>query len=412
MSTGLRVGIDARISSGTRGGIQQIVVGLAQGLRAVGDDRIRPVVLVWPGESDWLTPHLDPSWEVIAVPPPPPSPRLRRVAARVPAAVRSGRRERGYGRPFDHRALMVPTEPPAVREAGLDLVHFPYQAGFLTGVPTVYQPHDLQHEHLPEYFTRVSRYRRRAVYGSLAQAAELILVGTSWVRRDVIDKLRVPAERVLVVPVAPPRLPESPLPASDDLPGEYLLYPAAPWPHKNHHGLLQAVAILRSRGIDVPVVLPGARGKGDHIPVLLRELGLEDLVVVPGFVDESTLASLYRHAKVVCVPSLFESASFPIWEAFQQGVPVASSNVTALPQQVGDAGVLFDPHDVNSIADAVEQLWTDRTLRASLVERGSERVRGVSLTVMARRYVAAYLLAANRRLSTEDEALLAEPPLL
>ena len=78
------------------------------------------------------------------------------------------------------------------------------------------------------------------------------------------------------------------------------------------------------------------------------------------------------------MPSLFESLSMPIWEAFYLGVPFVSSNVCALPEQVGGAGLLFDPNNVEEIAEKIYKVLTDKSFRKELVQNGYERVKNLT----------------------------------
>ena len=111
------------------------------------------------------------------------------------------------------------------------------------------------------------------------------------------------------------------------------------------------------------------------------------------------------------VPTLFEAASFPIWEAFRLGVPVACSNVTSLPRQVGDAALVFDPYDVDAMAKAVEVLWTQPIVRAELVGRAHARASVFSWESTARHFLALYRLLAERA-TDDDLALLEAEPVL
>jgi glycosyltransferase involved in cell wall biosynthesis len=88
---------------------------------------------------------------------------------------------------------------------------------------------------------------------------------------------------------------------------------------------------------------------------------------------------LYKLATALVMPTLFESVSMPIWEAFHLGCPVVSSNVCALPEQVGDAGLLFDPNNIEDIAEKIYIIWNDENLRQELIKRGSERVKNLTI---------------------------------
>ena len=121
---------------------------------------------------------------------------------------------------------------------------------------------------------------------------------------------------------------------------------------------------------------------------------------------------MYRLCRCVVIPTKFEAASGPLWEAFAAGVPAACSNVTSLPDQAGDAALLFDPCQPEEIAGAIHQLWRDEALRRSLVERGKRNVARFTWERTARIFRAHYRRIANRCLSEEDHTLLAAPPLL
>jgi len=86
------------------------------------------------------------------------------------------------------------------------------------------------------------------------------------------------------------------------------------------------------------------------------------------------------------MPTLFESVSLPIWESFYLGVPVVSSNVCALPEQVGDAGLLFDPHNIEDLAEKIYKIWIDDEIRKSLIEKGFKRIKNMTLENYAKEW--------------------------
>jgi glycosyltransferase involved in cell wall biosynthesis len=97
-----------------------------------------------------------------------------------------------------------------------------------------------------------------------------------------------------------------------------------------------------------------------------------------GFVSDRTLAALYRLADAFVFPSLYEGFGLPPLEAMASGTPVISSNVSSLPEVVGDAALLIDPYEPAAIADAMRRVLTDANLRADLRARGFERARAFS----------------------------------
>jgi glycosyltransferase involved in cell wall biosynthesis len=123
--------------------------------------------------------------------------------------------------------------------------------------------------------------------------------------------------------------------------------------------------------------------------------GLQELVTDLGYLPEGHLTTVTSGAVALVVPSLFESASFPIWEAFRLGVPVAASSVTALPAQVGDAGLIFDPRSVEQLKNAIATLWTDAEMRDQYIERGSARVRDFTWEKSAEEFLELYRAVAS-----------------
>jgi glycosyltransferase involved in cell wall biosynthesis len=415
----LRVAVDARLRSGQAGGIETVVIGLASGLAGLADGDEEYVFLAFEGATDWLEPHLGGNARIVRVSPSNAgvSGRRARVAYRWPALRRAWRKL-----PLS-RLLPEPGPPRSdgtIERMGADVVHLPLQAGFMTTVPSIYHPHDLQHFHLPEYFTPRERQHRERWYGRLCLQAEAVVVTSSWGRDDLVRHFGLPTSKVRVIPWAPV-LDAYPTPSDQDvadaqarwrLDRPFLLYPAQTWPHKNHATLLAAMARLRDeRGLIVGAVFPGRRNDYAHVlDRLVKDLGLNDQVIWPGFVTGLQLASLYRLARAVVIPTYFEAASFPLWEAFMAGVPAACSDVTSLPEQAGDAALVFDPRDQLAMATAIERLWTEAELRTKLAARGRQRVAAFTWERTAMTFRALYRQVAGRGLSDADRALLASEP--
>ena len=143
-----------------------------------------------------------------------------------------------------------------------------------------------------------------------------------------------------------------------------------------------------------------------------RRLGLAEQVHFLGFITPLELQCLYKLCRGVIVPTKFEAASAPLWEAFVSGAPAACSNVTSLPEQAGDAALIFDPEKPEEIAEATLRIWTDETLRRTLVERGHKNVARFSWERTARIFRAHYRRLAGGPLTEEDRELIDSPPRL
>jgi glycosyltransferase involved in cell wall biosynthesis len=414
--------IDARLTDGA-GGVQQVVIGLAHGLSQLTDGDEEYLFLAREDEDAWLRPYLGGPCRMLYLPPRP-APRWRRLARAARTRVTSAAPvTRDLWRKCP-ASLFRPGAPQpsdgAIEQAGVDVMHFTSQGAFLTDVPSIYHLHDLQHLHLPQFFSPRESRDREVAYRTFCRQARLMAVASSWTKSDVVHQYGLPDEKVQVVPLAPP-LAAYPIPTEGDLLSirtklalreAFVLYPAQTWAHKNHLGLLEALALLHARhGIDVPLVCSGVQNS--FFPTIERRvhrLELRDQVRFVGFVSPVELQCLYCLCRAVVVPTKFEAASFPLWEAFLAGAPVACSNVTSLPEQAGDAALLFDPDRPEEIADAIARLWTDPALRAALAERGRERVAPFTWQRTARLFRAHYRRIAGRTLTEEDRTLLEEPP--
>ncbi|ULH15299.1 glycosyltransferase family 4 protein [Deinococcus sp. KNUC1210] len=149
----------------------------------------------------------------------------------------------------------------------------------------------------------------------------------------------------------------------------YILYVRNAKPHKNSIGLLRGFAQILDK--DVKLILSGLPDDATRHEAL--RLGIYDRVVFAGRIPESVLPSYYRGAAVVTMPSLYEGFGLPALEGMASGAPVVVSNTTSLPEVVGNAGILVDPYDPESIAFGLEKALMDTELRQRLIRLGIER---------------------------------------
>jgi glycosyltransferase involved in cell wall biosynthesis len=412
----LRIAVDARLKSGLSGGVESVVIGLASGLSRLKDGHEEYLFLANEGDEDWIRPHLVEPARLLLVPGQPRndmSATLRGNLKRAFPTLASAWRRR-----FSHPG--PPMSDGSIERAGALVMHFTSQHGFRTTVPSIYHPHDLQHIHLPEFFTEEQREWREVWYRTLCEQAEMVAVASSWTKSDVERHYGLPPGKVQVVPLAPPTAEYAQptdaqvadVAARLSLPDSYVLYPAQTWAHKNHLGLLNALAELRNReGLVLHLVAPGHQN--EFFPEIVRrvsELGIGDQVHWLGFVSPVELQDLYRRARCVVVPSRFEAASGPLWEAFLAGSPAACSNVTSLPEQAGDAALVFDPDDAGQLVSVLRRLWVDEDLRSQLAIAGRRRVAAFTWDRTARIFRAHYRRIAGRALTDEEKLLLASPP--
>ena len=405
----LRVGIDARISTGRVGGVEQLLIGMASGLSRLSDGGDCYCFLTLEGQDDWIRPYLTGPCVPIRSPAAPT--RMRRLVGRWEKPIRTAL---GW---FGELAVTLPRSDGTAERAGCDLMHQTLE-GFITDIPTLFQINDLQHVHFPEFFTRRDRSIRDKHYRAFSRQAKGVVTLGRCGRDDIIRTLGLLPASVFAMPLGS-ALQTYRTPTKDDdlqvqrkfnLPPRYLLYPAQTWPHKNHMRLVEAVSFAKTEhGLRIPIVLSGRLTP--HYALVrswAAQLGVADQITPVDFVSPEELKSLYRMAYGVVFPSLFEGWGMPVSEAFDTGVPVACSAVTSLPEVAGDAAILFNPHDPRDIAFAMRTLWTDESLRARLVAKGTERARTLTWQHTAKILRALYRKTGNRGLSSEDASLLAQ----
>lgn len=163
-------------------------------------------------------------------------------------------------------------------------------------------------------------------------------------------------------------------------------------PRKNYNRLISAfaqIADVSMRFAGRPtihnLVIVGKQGwLFDSIIADAARLGIRTRVIFPGFVDEDDLPALYRTAELFVFPSLYEGFGLPPLEAMACGTPVVTSNVSSLPEVVGDAGLTVDPTDIHALANAVSRALQDAELRQQMIERGLAQAAGFSWLSAAR----------------------------
>lgn len=299
---------------------------------------------------------------------------------------------------------------------GASLVHVFYQRYLRSSLPVVFNPHDLQHEHFPHFFGAAELAKRKYIYRAACQEATAVAAGSRYTHDDVVKYYQVPAEKIWTIPLAPATAAYGVVTDDDcrdvalkfGLPEAFMFYPAVTWPHKNHRRLLEAIVALREQGLRTNLVCSGAQWEPEWSNLLrfIAENQLEAQVRFVGFVSNLELRALYRLSRFVIAPSLFEQASGPMFEAWQEGVSVAASNVTSVPDQAGGAALLFDPTSVDAIMGAIRRLWLDDGLRQNLSEVGQKRLGDFSWERTAKAYRALYRHALQWPMTDEDRDLL------
>jgi glycosyltransferase involved in cell wall biosynthesis len=283
--------------------------------------------------------------------------------------------------------LRVPLD---LRREGIDLFHAPhYVLPPLTPCKSIVTIHDCIHLRFPQYLPNrlAYAYARSSLWVATHRSNRVLTVSDAS-KRDILKYFRVPQEKIDVIYNAiDERYGETPsaeevlrVRERYQLNDPFVLYAGNIKPHKNLERLIEAFYTLRRNGLDtVKLLIIGDEiSKYAALRRAVHHYKLHKHVRFFGFVPDKTLAVLYRLADVFVFPSLYEGFGLPPLEAMASGTPVITSNVSSLPEVVGDAAILIDPLEPDAIADAMRRVLTEPALRDDLRERGLRRVKEFS----------------------------------
>jgi glycosyltransferase involved in cell wall biosynthesis len=273
------------------------------------------------------------------------------------------------------------TLPRALARDGITVFLSPYYKGPVRApCPVVLTIHDLYFinypgRHRPVYEAIVTRAAR-----TYAARATAIISDSEYSKREIVTRLGVSSAKVSVIPVAlggefRPASLTAAARARYALTSPYVLYVGNFNPHKNIPRLIRGFALLpgpvRSRHA---LVLAGGYGEGrPELARLAESLGLADRVIFSGRVDDADLPALYAEAAVYVTPSLEEGFGSTVLEAMACGAPVIASNRAALPEVVGDAGLLFDAEQERELGSVLARVLSDPALADDLRRRSLAR---------------------------------------
>lgn len=285
--------------------------------------------------------------------------------------------------------------------AGADLLHCPhYNVPYFHRGRLVVTIHDLTHLLHPDFRpNQFAYFYARFMLTAAAKRAAKVITNSQFTTCSVQETLHVPGERIRMIYPALSNGYGQTQPSPDPLRlrelrinQPYILFVGLLKPHKNVHGLIRAFGrISTEKRNQYQLVIAGKKGKlYPDLERLAAQLGLEKRVAFTDHVSESDLDALYAGATTFVLPSFNEGFGLPALEAMARGVPVIVSDRSSLPEVVGDAGLLVDPYDVQSIANAIEQVTADESLRQELARRGRDRARLFSVRRFAEIHLEVY----------------------
>jgi glycosyltransferase involved in cell wall biosynthesis len=306
--------------------------------------------------------------------------------------------------------------PVWLQQEGADLYHLP-QNGFRapqnTASKIVVTIHDLIPYVLPE-MVRPSFLKRFILeMPEIIASSDHIITVSQAAKQDILKIFKVSPAKISVVPSAPAanyrRLPPTTvaerLRHKFRLRRPYILYVGGLNPRKNVAELICAYAkISRTLPDGQLLVIPGAEGQHlQKLRALTEALDLEANVVFPGFVVSADLPLLYNGADLFVYPSLYEGFGLPPIEAMACGVPVIVANTSSLPEVVGEAALLVNPHDTLKLAETIWQVLNDPDLAASLTTKGLQHCQKYTWAANAAQILQIYQETVNGKCEVESE---------
>ncbi len=301
----------------------------------------------------------------------------------------------------DHWKYIVVGPKKMWTQFGLPLslfTHFPRPAVFFS--PTHYAPRfspiptaisimDVSYLHFPELFAKKDLYQLREWTKYSARGAKRIFTISEFSKNDILKQYGKTKDEVVVTypgikekPTHMTELTKKELEQKFAIRSNYILFVGTLQPRKNIERLIEAFSVLLEStpsAKDVQLVIVGKKG-WLYEPILAAPLkfGVVDHVRFLEFVDDRDLPSLYAHALMFVLPSLYEGFGLPVVEAMKYGTPVITSHVSSLPEAGGDACLYVNPEDVADIAEKMRKLLESPSLRKELIKKGYEHIKKFS----------------------------------
>jgi glycosyltransferase involved in cell wall biosynthesis len=262
---------------------------------------------------------------------------------------------------------------------------------------TLVSLHDLQELHYPQFFTIFERLNRKIHNGLTAKYASYIQASNQFIKTDIMTHYKNVSEKRIIVISQGVNIDffsqikdTSYLFDKYKIPEDFLLYPAQFWHHKNHITLLKALNLINEESHQkIPLVLTGKRANAaDNIFNYIKENKL-DFVYHLDFVPIEDLRALYKQAKFLVSPTLFEASGLPILEAAASGTPIIASNISPVLELANNLKLnLFEATDYKELADLIFSCWKDKDLIAIQSQYNLEQIYYYSWANVAGKYLA------------------------
>ena len=269
----------------------------------------------------------------------------------------------------------------------IDLVYFISPSRFaldLEKINFIFTIWDLchrDHVEFPEIKLKGEFENRELRINYATKRAISIIVDSEYGKLNLSNKYNIEEERICVIPFEPMFNIKSKLTDIDKLfnlsdknkiKNKYIFYPAQFWPHKNHIYILKGIYILEKKhNIKLNIVFSGRdRGNKEKIKSYAKKLKIQNRLFFTGFISDEDLIAYYRNSVALVMPTFFGPTNLPPLEAFSLGVPVIYPDLIGLKDQVGEAALLINLNDPNSLSDCILNLLEHKSLKNELIKKG------------------------------------------
>lgn len=291
--------------------------------------------------------------------------------------------------------------PPELLRHPVDLFHFPfYTMPLIRNYKSIVTIHDITYEVHPEWYSWKGLIAMRYFSRYAAKHADKILTVSYATKYDLLKYYQIPESRITVIyhgvenrfRLMTDQTAIEAMKASYDITApQVILYVGSIHTRRNIEQLLRAYSLVHKTDPDVQLLIVGKREYPYlDLTTLMNELALQKNVMIAGYVNESDLPVLYNLADLFIYPSSYEGFGLPPLEAMACGTPVITSNNSSLPEVVGDAAILIDPHNIQEMTEAMSLALHDSGLRRDMVTKGFAQAAKFSWTQTARETLAAY----------------------
>jgi glycosyltransferase involved in cell wall biosynthesis len=270
--------------------------------------------------------------------------------------------------------------------------------GFYMGIEFVGFIGDVMYKYYPglEEYSYLKRFIRNLATKSIVKMSSKLVVDSEYASNDIIKFFKCQKSKLEVIPLcAPPHFQnisenkdffnKKLLQKKYKLPKKYLLYPSQFWEHKNHINLLKSFNKAIQEGLDINLVLLGSKDWPlfKEINKMIISMSLTDRVKTLGYVSDEDILGLYKFSRALIYPSYADYTGIPLIEAMMLGKPIIASNTFAIPEQVGNAGLFFDPHNVEDIKEKIVSICTDNSLYEKLSVNSKNRSKIFSIKIFS-----------------------------